>query len=323
MITGKLTAKDCYNGFKKVVKHRFLGTPFFINLEVTKQCNARCSFCDYWKTGKEDRMDDYLPLVKKLSPIHVSITGGEPLLRKDIANIIRKLKEGDFVYLSLITNGRLLTPEKAVEIWDAGLHQIGISLDFLDQRHDKHRGIEGLYEYISGLIPRLVKDTEIDNISLQTIIMDENLEEILPIAEKAAEWGVKVSYSTYCPQKNCNDSGKISGERIKKLREVIEELLKAKERLGNIISSDFYLSRIPEYFEKGGIDGCLAGKKWIQVTPDGSMKQCSEFPVAGSWTDFRPGLFKPVTCKDCWYSCRGEAQNPLTIKRIMELNKTK
>ena len=320
MITGKLTPRDCFNGFKKVVKRRFLGTPFSINLEVTKQCNARCSFCDYWHTKKEDRLEDYLPLVKKLSPLHVSITGGEPLLRKDIADIIRRLKEGDFVYLSLITNGRLLTEEKALEIWRAGLHQIGISLDFLDERHDAYRGIPGLYQHLSDLIPRLAK-TEIDNISLQTIIMDENLDQILPIAEQAARWGVKVSYSSYCPHKNYNESGTIKKERLEKLREVVDGILEAKKRLGNIISSDFYLSKIPEYFEKGGIAGCLAGQRWIQITPDGMMKACSEFPVAGSWTDFRPGFFKPVTCAQCWYSCRGEAQNPLTLKRIMELSR--
>ncbi len=323
MITDKLTAKDCFNGFKKVVKQRFFGTPFFINLEVTKQCNARCSFCDYWKTEKEERLKDYLPLVKKLSPLHVSITGGEPLLRKDISHIIRRLKEGDFIYLSLITNGHLLTEEKAVEIWNAGLHQIGVSLDFLDERHDAYRGIKGLYRHVSDLIPQLAKNTEIDNISLQTMIMDENLDQILPIAERAAQWGVKVSYSSYCSKKNLNDSGKVRGDRMKKLREVINELLKAKGRLENILSSDFYLSRIPEYFEKGKIDGCLAGRKWIQITPDGSMKQCSEFPIAAPWTKYRPGFFKPTECADCWYSCRGEAQNPLTIKRIWELCNTK
>jgi len=320
MITGKLTAKDCWTGFRKVVKRRFLGTPFFINLEVTKNCNARCSFCDYWKTKKEDRLEDYLPLVKRLSPLHVSITGGEPLLRKDLAAIIRRLREGDFIYLSLITNGSLLTEARAVEIWDAGLHQLGISLDFLDERHDRHRGIPGLYSHLEDLIPRLVKNTPIDNISLQTIIMDENLDQILPIAERAAAWGVKVSYSTYCSHKNSNESGKIQGKRIIKLRETIEELLKAKKRLGNILSSDFYLSRIPEYFEKGAMGGCLAGRKWIQITPDGSMKPCSEFPVAGKWTDYKPGFFKPVDCDVCWFSCRGEAQNSLTLKRIWQLN---
>lgn len=323
MITGKLTAKDCFNGFKKVLKRRFIGTPFFINLEVTKQCNARCSFCDYWKTGKEERLDDYLPLVKKLSPLHVSITGGEPLLRKDIAQIIRRLREGDFVYLSLITNGKLLDEAKAREIWDAGLHQLGVSLDFLDERHDEYRGINGLFQHLSDLIPRLSRSGGIDNLSIQTIIMEENLDQIIPIAEKAAEWGVKVSFSTYCSQKNLNESGKIQGEKIEKLRHVVRELLQAKKRLGNILSSDFYLGKIPEFFENGSMEGCLAGMKWIQITPDGGMKQCSEFPVAGKWTDYRSGFFKPVTCAACWYSCRGEAQNPLTIKRIMELNRAK
>ena len=153
--------------------------------------------------------------------------------------------------------------------------------------------------------------------------MEENLDQVIPIAEKAAEWGVKVSYSTYCSHKNLNESGKIQGERIEKLKEVVDRLLGLKKTLGNIISSDFYLSRIPEFFEKGGIDGCLAGLKWIQVTPEGEMKQCSEFPVTGKWTDYRRGFFQPVTCSDCWYSCRGEAQNPLTIKRIWELSNTK
>ena len=65
---------------------------FSLNLEVTKRCNAHCNFCDYWKTTNEDAIKDFTPIVQKLDPLSLVITGGEPLLRDDLVEIIRTIK---------------------------------------------------------------------------------------------------------------------------------------------------------------------------------------------------------------------------------------
>ena len=76
----------------KYYRNMFQGRPYSINLEITKKCNAKCDFCDYWKTKQENVISDYGPIVKKIDPIMVTLTGGEPLLRKDIIEIIHGIK---------------------------------------------------------------------------------------------------------------------------------------------------------------------------------------------------------------------------------------
>lgn len=320
MITKKITPKMAMAGVTKLVRQKTLGGTFFLNLEVTKHCNARCDFCDYWKTKKEARITDYLPIVKKFDPMYINITGGEPLLRKDLPGIVRRIKENmGFIYIQLITHGQLLTEEKGVELWEAGVDQITFSLDFPSERHDLSRGIPGLFNHIVAVIPKL-QARGIDNIGFNTFIMRDNLDDIIPIAHLAKRLGVCVSYSSYFEGKANNRTHTIVGDDLKKLEGVVEELVRLKRTLRNIRNSDFYLRRIPPYF-KGGVPGCQAGLKWLQVTPDGYLKRCSEFPVEAHWTEYTPDTFEPTDCTACWFSCRGEAEAPLTLGRIIELNR--
>ena len=119
-------------------------------------CNARCDFCDYWQTRNEERLDDYTDLIKKIDPLVVMVTGGEPMLRKDIVEIIRQIKSASFfTYTGIITKGDLLNIDKANKMYEAGIDQIAISLDFLGDRHSENRGVKGLWNHISKLIPEI------------------------------------------------------------------------------------------------------------------------------------------------------------------------
>lgn len=185
MITKKITPNMAVAGAVKLVRQKTLGGTFFLNLEVTKRCNARCDFCDYWKTKKEAQITDYLPIIKKFDPMYINITGGEPLLRKDLPAIVRRIKEHmRFIYIQLITHGQIMTEEKGVELWEAGIDQFTFSLDFASERHDISRGIPGLFTHITTVIPKL-KARGIDNIGFNVFIMKDNLDDIIPIAHLA------------------------------------------------------------------------------------------------------------------------------------------
>jgi MoaA/NifB/PqqE/SkfB family radical SAM enzyme len=322
VITNKLSFSDLLHGARKFLLMKAGRTLFSVNLEVTRRCNVRCSFCDYWKTkGPEQRLDDYGPLIHHLNPLHLTITGGEPLLRPDLEKIIRGIRrQTSFVYMNLITNGSLLSLERARSLWQAGLSQLSVSLDFPDERHDRQRGMPGLWRHLQEVLPQLGA-AELDNLCLNTVIMNDNLEELLTIAEKAKEWKFKVSFSTYNPFKNNNRAHVIPEERLRRLEQVIGELLAWKRLHGNITNSDFYLENIPRYFSKGAIAGCLAGRKWAQVSPDGTLRRCSEKESLGAWQAFRPHKIPFTACQECWYACRGEAEAPLGLKRIVELNR--
>ena len=121
--------------------------PLLVHFEVTLRCNARCGFCDYWKTpaeAKQHELKSYVDAARYFNPMLVTFTGGEPLLRRDLEELVSAVDASvRLKYVTLITHGGMLTPERARSLRDAGIHQFNISLDFLDERHDMARGIPG------------------------------------------------------------------------------------------------------------------------------------------------------------------------------------
>lgn len=314
----KITTGQLLVGALKYLNIRARRSVLHLNLEVTKHCNAKCDFCNYWHTRKEEKLDDYLPVIRRINPFVVSLTGGEPLLRKDITKIIRRLSSNfKLTYLCLVTNGSLLTVQKAKELWEAGLHQLSISLNYLGEKQDKERGIPGLYAHLSELIPQLPA-IGIDNVALNTVIMRDNIDQVIGIAKQAHEWGVKVAYSCYCDAKTGNRSHWIASDELEQLRRTISDLLHLKPILGNISSSNYYLENVPIYFEKGFIKNCQAGKSFLQVTPNGYIKPCPELEPFCYYLDYE-GQNQSVSCGCCWYSCRGEIESPMNLKRLWEL----
>ncbi len=293
--------------------------PRLVNLEITKRCNARCTFCACWHEGKSEELDDYAPVIKKFKPVVVSVSGGEPLMRKDCAELMRKLRPYCH-YLGIITNGALLNDKTARALADAGVNHISISLDYFGAKHDEMRQVKGLYDHLATTIPRLAAKGY--RLVLNTVIMESNLEQILPLAYQAKEWGVAVSYSSYCSLKKDDRDGMIGAQRYTQLKHIVDEIKVLKRKLGNIKNSDYYLDGIPRYFRDGSMGNCKAGIRWVQVTPDGYVKQCSELPNLCHFSEYTRKLAKPTECSRCWYTCRGEAEaSPLEPRRLWELIK--
>lgn len=321
MITSKIGWREVLYGTPKFFLMKLGRRPFTVHLEVTKNCGLRCNFCDYWQTGKETRLDDYVAILKKLDPLTLVITGGEPMIRKDLPAIIARIKaEINFIYISMITSGYLLTVDKGMALWNAGIDHFSISLDFLGEEHDRNRGRPGLFAHIADVAPKLVA-AGVDNLVFNSVIMEDNLDHIVPIVHQAKAWGAKVGFSTYNDRKNGNVTHRVTPQNLAKLERVIKQLLQLKRELRNITNSDYYLKKIPEYFRSAhGLSGCIAGRKLLQVTPDGYLKRCADKEVLGHWTEFKPGTVTPTDCTDCWYACRGETEAPLGLRRIIELN---
>ncbi len=315
-MANKMQLSEMIIGGIKFFKYLLSGGLLNINLEVTKRCNARCDFCDYWKEDPPEEMEDYVDVVKKLNPLSVSLTGGEPLLRKDLEDIIKRLRQNfGFLYISLITNGSLLTYKKGMRLWESGLNELSISLDYLDERHDDTRKIPGLTKKILDVAPRLA-DSGAD-VCFNVVIKKDNLKEVPEIIRWAAERGIKVSLSTYNWWRTNNRTHAVEKDQLEDLLKLISEIKELKEELGNVTTSDYYLDRIPIFFERGGVPGCTAGLNWVQVTPDGMIKRCSDHPIRCHYTEWKKGLFPPTDCDKCWYSCRGAAQEPWTFLRLL------
>ncbi len=318
MSSRPLSVREMIYGGINLARYLVSGGLFNINLEVTKRCNARCDFCDYWKEPKGSELDDYVPVIKHLKPLSVSLTGGEPLLRKDLVDIIRSIRTSfGFIYISLITNGALLTVEKGMELWEAGLDEFSISLDYMNGRQDDERGIKGLTKHILDVAPKLAKKGV--NMCFNTVIKRSNYKDLPLFARYVHSLGIKLSFSTYNGWRVGNLEYTIPDDELSELKEVIEKLKQIRDELGHIETRDYYFDRIPEFFQKGGIPGCTAGINWVQVTPDGYIKRCSDFPKECHWSEWDKKTFEPTDCTRCWYSCRGAAQEPFTFKRLVEM----
>jgi MoaA/NifB/PqqE/SkfB family radical SAM enzyme len=316
----RLTRTEMLIGGYKFFRYLTRGGLFNINLEVTKRCNARCNFCDYWMEKPTQELKDYVPVVEKLKPLSVSLTGGEPLLREDLPEVIASLRRNfGFLHISLITNGSLLSKEKGLELWEAGLDELSISLDYLDARHDEGRGLPGLTKHIVAVAPELAASGV--KLCFNLVLKSGNYREVPQIVRECAAMGIKVSVSTYNCWRTNNRSHMIEKGELGTLAGVIEELKGVKRTLGNLTSSSSYLEKIPDFFGEKIIPGCTAGLNWIQVTPDGMIKRCSDHPVALHFSQWREGFFEPTDCGSCWYSCRGAAQEPWSLKRFLEMSR--
>ena len=292
--------------------------PTLVNLEVTHRCNARCDFCRYWTTTSEQSLTDYAPVVRKLKPAALVFTGGEALMRPDIVQLVASVRQAaPSVYLSLVTNGWLLSPSRALALWQAGLDQLTISLDFLDHRHDEARGIPGLTARILSTVPRLVENG-IDNIVLQTFIRRDNLDSVLDVVTWAKDHRVKANISAFTPLKTGEDHYSVTPAQMPALRTLVARLVALKHQGWPITSSTYYLNRLPEFFAQGEIAGCPAGRSFVGVTPNGTVQACSEMPAECHYTEWKPGLFPRTQCTGCWVACRGENQAPITWERLKQ-----
>ena len=295
--------------------------PILVHFEVTMRCNARCGFCDYWKTDASEKsreLTSFADAARFFNPMMVTWTGGEPTLRRDLESLVSAVDRAIRVkYMTLITHGGMLTVERAQSLWDAGINQFNVSLDFLDERHDQARGIPGLAAKILTTVAA-IRERGMDGVRFNTVIKRSNLDQLVPIVHAAAAIGVGVNFSCYTDNKNGNPEGLIAADDLAQLDAAIAELLAYKRRRrGVITNSDYYLEQIPRYVRGLVTEPCESGMRTIHVDPTGHVKRCPDFPSDFHWRDFRK--YQPVNCNACYYACRGEAQAPLRLSRIRDV----
>jgi MoaA/NifB/PqqE/SkfB family radical SAM enzyme len=263
---------------RKGLANYIANRPIVVSYEVTLSCNCNCHHCDLGGVIKDEKQitpEEYGDITRRLKPLAAQISGGEPLLRKDIAGIVKAIKQAGAQYLVLVTNGVLLNESNYMQLHNAGVTQFSVSLDFPDERHDEFRRRPGLYKRLDQTLPRLAKSGFRD-IILNTAITNANLREILPLARKAAEWGVDISYSAYTPLRTGNKSYCLdNGEDLSFLRQAIEELITLTKHDMHLTNPELTLRDTLKFFEQGCVPNCKAGIKFLVVMPDGSLVPCS------------------------------------------------
>jgi len=219
---------------------------------------------------------DYRKYMEVLRPCVVQVSGGEPLMRDDLTEVVRNIKsESGLPFIILVSNWSEMTVERYQELRRAGVDEFCVSLDFPDERHDEFRGLPGLYRHLSEIMPK-VSALGYDDVVLNNCITAANVEEINRCADKAAEWGVNINYSAYSPRRtgckdyflNTDDQKAILERGLKRLK----ERMNGTNWITNTVST---LDATQAYFNRGGAPSCKAGLRWLVVTSDGHLQPCS------------------------------------------------
>jgi radical SAM protein with 4Fe4S-binding SPASM domain len=287
--------------------------PFLVALNLTRRCNLECAHC-YLDAGtrqdgavdelKTTEIKQVLDEIADLSnETMIVLTGGEPMLRADIEELAR---HGADLGLMMVvgTNGVLLDDARVKRLMDAGVSGVGISLDSLDpDHHDKFRGRPGSWVKTmagidacrrGGLAFQLHFSVTNDNAA--------ELEDMIAFARGAGALVLNVFFlvCTGRGESFTNVSSAIYDDVMRRVTQAAyqeEELIvRAKcaphfKRMALELDADWPIT-LAHGYEAGG---CLAGKRYCRVTPEGEMTACPyiEEPVgsvreegfAGLWQD--------------------------------------
>jgi cyclic pyranopterin phosphate synthase len=177
-----------------------------LRVSVTDRCNLRCQYCmpelDYVWLPRESVLtfEETAAIVDTFTDLgvdRVRITGGEPLLRRDLPKLISQLALRPAIRdLALTTNGVLLG-QQAIALRRAGLHRITVSLDTLDPsrfraltRFDHHAAV------IEGI--ETAAETGFSSLKIDTVVMrGVNDDELVPLIEYGKEMGAEVRFIEY------------------------------------------------------------------------------------------------------------------------------
>lgn len=303
----------------RLVEGFLLGRPIHCIVQVSNRCNLSCGFCSFWerpaKREDEMRLADFETISAKLAEagsMIISIEGGEPTLRSDIVDIVRAFAR--YHHPIMFTNGWKVTPVLAQALWDAGLSEIGVSLDYsTPEKHDAHRGLTGTFDAALRAVP-ILRDAAPHGgrqMVMISVIMSENedeLEELLKISK-----GLGVNHQMTLLSTG-GDGRHDRAQRVPKPG-IGKRLLALKKKYPHFITFSGYLEAIDAFLEGNVRSPCWAGERFLNVDHMGEVSPCIEklhlragnlrrdpwSVIAQRLRDFE----EPKRCTNCYTACRG------------------
>lgn len=294
------------------ISNYILKRPLCISFEITHSCNARCKHCHRGGQVKEERAtpQEFGEISRKLKPVVAQVSGGEPLLRNDLKEIIEALKISNKPpFIIITTNGALLTKKKYLELRKAGVDEFSISLDYPDERHDEFRHIPGLFEHIKTLIESLESENN-KGITLCCVIQRDNFKELTKMVELARRWNVKINFSAYTWLRTENKNYMIPNEELPEFKEIIKKLLEFRKN--HIYASRYAFNKMFNFFKNNLSPRCRTGERFFNVNPDGTISPCGLIIKSyKTQKELRECFAKNNDCRYCYTSIRANSEKPL------------
>lgn len=330
---------------KGLLKSKFQKVPFSANFKVTERCNLKCPWCSIWRLGNRQKELSLQQIkiaadnLRKVGLSRIVITGGEPMLRKDLTEIISTFATRG-ISTTLLTNGILSRDLLIKELFEAGLEHLGVSLDFLTpSKQDTIYNHKGAWYKIEATIKSAIRWNNKGFVYVMTTLLPENIKEIIPLFWKINNLGAHfvinpVMSSAYNePDRIFSGESKtiqFSDEQITAIEVLYGNLIKLKRKGKRILASEKYLRESLISLKSGNLSWkCHAGIYYFNIFSDGGVAPCNEYPSVISVidNDFKEKFFSQQFqqnaefvrkhCSGCNLSCWRELSYLITIKSVM------
>lgn len=327
----RMLAKGAWNTARK--------HPLTISFEVTHACTANCWHCNWGGPIKETRRtpEEYAAICRDLNPVVVNVSGGEPMARGDLDDIVRALaRPGRLPWVVVVSNASQLSPERFLRLKRAGMHQLSLSIDFPDDRHSDFRRIPGLFAHMEHTVPACVAIGDEDDVSLNCCITAWNYRDVPDIVRLAARWGVSINFSVYTPLRMDDPKGLVKHHQsasAAELKEKIAEVIALRREGYPVFTSERVLWKFADFLLSGRAPGCQAGYRFLVINPDGRLTPCAM--VMAYFNDHRTmqrEFSRTNTCEACFISTRAHAEKTLresladnvdTLRQLLPWNWTR
>lgn len=260
--------------------------PSLISWNLTKKCNLRCPHC-YMEAGRpaarELTTDECRALIDEMQALGTEmliLTGGEPLLRKDIYDLARYAsRQGLWVVMG--TNGVLVTDKVAQKMVECGVKGVGISIDSVDpQKHNAFRGGPNAWEYsVRALEICRAHGLEV---LVQATVMAMNYDEIpelIAFAREKGAWSFNLYFLVQTGRgQQMND---LSPEQTEAMLTRLADAQDAYRPMLVRSKCAPQFKQIAYTMGRGGLEsgGCMAGTQYCRITPEGDVTPCPYMTV--------------------------------------------
>ena len=268
---------------ENVVKDKYERPIISLRITLTNRCNVNCL---YWHhDGMVHTKDEMTPdevyrickIAKKIGVRKIRLSGGEPLIRKDITEIVQKISSLDFEDISLTTNGTYLE-EYAKDLKDAGLDRVNVSLDTLDK---KTYELITKKDYLNQAKKGILKAVEVGlyPVKINMVIMkDINQNEIKTMFNFCKNNNIVLQLIELIESESCYDD-KFSEDYHYNLDSIENEL----SDIADDVHERKFMQGRKKYYINGGeievvrpVDNSKFCAKCsrLRITPDGKIKPC-------------------------------------------------
>ncbi len=309
---------DKFKAAVSIAQVKFSGKqiPVFLSWPITHRCNYACLYC-----GRPDQSGVELPTKRALEIVDefaelgtqfVFLSGGEPLVRSDLSEIISRFRQHR-VFVCLTTNGSLYLARKK-EI--GRVNMLKLSLDGPEEIHDSFRA-KGSFAEVKAVLEDAQKDGI--QVMLNPVISTATLPHLETLLSIAEEYQATVKFQpiNYLPAGTKDISPLIPNhEQFIEMSQKLQMLKKRTRTVANTHAGISYLSTLPE----GGPLKCYAGRLFAYLMPNGNLFPCNkreELTTPQSCAD-QPAAkaleqLSSVSCRTCWCTSDVELNLMMTL----------